>query len=397
MSRYVGKANFGEIMAPGTGGLPVSPDMLEHLSGTEWLTGPPFLRVVLTANGNLQMLMSSWYGAKVTVAAVKNEAIPSEALFGGKEAPREYDRRVNIQTEKGVFCVASSRIVLSNPEAVEAVESGKVGVAQLFKYMKVLPHFWLNDAGVVENEGQLRLWREYVLEGNGIQCRIREDFRPNFLQMHAPEGTPSPDMEPAVDIQNKAGLGLRKLPSVEHMGNIMAGNQCMNLLADDLSLRVHPLQRCLLTSSGTTSRIIASYYLSPVQIVILRSAELPQESNDHTTTYVRRIVMVCKDVAVARAHTVARVDNPEFLEALKSKSCSIASIYRTYDLLPQFELLDVQLTAEASDEAAAGFGRRYKLCAPGIECEVHEEFSRSILDLTDVDDVPGIPRIYDLQ
>eukprot|EP00971_Amphidinium_carterae_P307926 6119556-Amphidinium_carterae.1 len=44
----------------------------------------------------------------------------STCLVQGKEAPREYDRRVNIQTDQGVFCVASSRIVLSNPDAVEA-------------------------------------------------------------------------------------------------------------------------------------------------------------------------------------------------------------------------------------------------------------------------------------
>mmetsp|Transcript_23108 Transcript_23108/g.53109 ORF Transcript_23108/g.53109 Transcript_23108/m.53109 type:complete len:388 (-) Transcript_23108:64-1227(-) len=387
MSRYVGQANFGEIMEPGSGGLPISPDMLEHLSGTEWLTGPEFLRVVLTANGSLQMLMSAWFGAKVSVTAVKNEAIPAEALFGGKEAPREYDRRVNIQTDQGVFCVASSRIVLSNPDAVEAVESGRVGVAQLFKYMKVLPHFWLNDAGIVENEGQIRLWREYVLEGNGIQCRIREDFRPNFLHMHEGIGN-------GTDGSSEGDSPTRK-PSAEHMGNIMAGNQCLNLLADDASLRVHPLQRCLLTSSGTTSRIIASYYLSPVQIVILRSSEVQATTNDDMTAYERKIAMVCKGVAVARAHTVAKVDNPEFLKALRSKDCTIAGIFRTYDLLPQFDLLDVNLGAE--DETGRGFGRRYKLKAPGIECEVHEEFSSSILDLSNVDDVPGIPNIYDIQ
>eukprot|EP00971_Amphidinium_carterae_P307927 6119556-Amphidinium_carterae.2 len=53
------------------------------------------------------------------------------------------------------------------------VESGRVGVAQLFKYMKVLPHFWLNDAGIVENEGQIRLWREYVLEGRIHGCHMQ--------------------------------------------------------------------------------------------------------------------------------------------------------------------------------------------------------------------------------
>mmetsp|Transcript_9280 Transcript_9280/g.20785 ORF Transcript_9280/g.20785 Transcript_9280/m.20785 type:complete len:397 (-) Transcript_9280:31-1221(-) len=396
MSRYAGQANFGEIMAPGAGGLPISPDMLEHLSGSEWMDGPPFLRVVLTANGNLQMLMSAWYGAKVTVEAVRNEAIPSEALFGGKDSPREFDRRVNIKTDKGVFCVASSRIVLTNPAAVEAVESGKVGVAQLFKYMKILPHFWLNDAGIVENEDQQsRLWREYVLEGNGIQCRIREDFRPNFLQMHAPEGTPSPDMMSPAMLKEK---GLKRLASVEHMGNIMAGNQCVNLLADEMSLCVHPLQRCLLTSSGTTSRIIAAYYLSPVQVVILRSAELPSDTPDlDCAVFERKIVMVCKDVAVARARTKSTVTKPEFLQALKVKDCSIASIFRKFDLLPQFDLLDVQLDSETiSSDGAPGFGRCYKLTAPGIECEVCEEFSRCILDLSNVEHVPGIPSIYNI-
>lgn len=35
-----------------------------------------------------------------------------------------------------VFCVATSRIILSEQRAVDAVESGGVGIAQLFKHFR---------------------------------------------------------------------------------------------------------------------------------------------------------------------------------------------------------------------------------------------------------------------
>lgn len=42
-----------------------------------------------------------------------------------------------------VFCVATSRIILSEKRAVEAVESQGVGIAQLFKHFHILPSFYL--------------------------------------------------------------------------------------------------------------------------------------------------------------------------------------------------------------------------------------------------------------
>lgn len=39
----------------------------------------------------------------------------------------------------------------------------------------------------------MQLWRDYVLEGSGIECRIREDFSPNFLDLKPKQGYPEKD------------------------------------------------------------------------------------------------------------------------------------------------------------------------------------------------------------
>lgn len=56
------------------------------------------------------------------------------------------------------------------------VNSGKVGLGQLFRYLDKLPTFEIIDAGTTDSNG---MWRKYKLECSEISCEILEEFVPN--------------------------------------------------------------------------------------------------------------------------------------------------------------------------------------------------------------------------
>lgn len=56
-------------------------------------------------------------------------------MIGDKLNPH-MSTRCSRQKHAQVFCVATSRIILSEQRAVDAVESGGVGIAQLFKHFR---------------------------------------------------------------------------------------------------------------------------------------------------------------------------------------------------------------------------------------------------------------------
>lgn len=66
-------------------------------------------------------------------------------------SPKVYNREVDIAVCRGekrtVFCVARSTVTVYSDEIEEAVQSGQVGVGQLFRRYNLLPEFRLLDAG----------------------------------------------------------------------------------------------------------------------------------------------------------------------------------------------------------------------------------------------------------
>lgn len=75
-----------------------------------------------------------------------------------------------------VFCTASSVITVSSPHCVQLVESGKVGIGQLFRFLDRLPTFSLLEIGRLENGC---LWRKYILSSIELECIIEEVFSTN--------------------------------------------------------------------------------------------------------------------------------------------------------------------------------------------------------------------------
>lgn len=166
----------------------------------------PLDRMALTANGNLQRLMASYYDAPVTVVVdscvlqqqppppprepaedantsdncnKNNDAtadveklsttttctssLPNQGTYnhnrnGGvnstttastptvQRRPQIWNRVVRLQVYGQTFCTATSVIVVRDTVCQQLVASGQVGLGQLFRYLDLLPDFILHNA-----------------------------------------------------------------------------------------------------------------------------------------------------------------------------------------------------------------------------------------------------------
>lgn len=129
----------------------------------------PLERIVITANGNLQRILSAYYGAPISVVIKKCE----------KKSDYKYDREVDLVVNGQVACTARGEIVLHSDECIEAIESKSIGVGQLFRFLGVLPTFTLLGVGRANNQ----LWREYELSCPQLKCTFVETFSENFLDI----------------------------------------------------------------------------------------------------------------------------------------------------------------------------------------------------------------------
>lgn len=134
-------------------------------------------RILVTANGNLQRILSSWYDAPVHVLV---DHCTLDSSTG------TWDRLVHLQvqittarrtTTSISCCQAHATITIHDDTCQELVQTGQVGLGQLFRYLDRLPTFFLVDAGYNPDGG---LWRLYQLNCKELSCTIREDFIPNL-------------------------------------------------------------------------------------------------------------------------------------------------------------------------------------------------------------------------
>ena len=168
--------------------------------------------MALTANGNLQRLVSSYYDAPVSVvvdscvmrAATTNRATGTATSLLPSTTPKTWDRTVHLTVFGGQnFCTAVSVITVHDPLCQQLVQSGQVGLGQLFRYLDLLPEFTLRGAGTGtstsavegdehDNAGTGKgssdgasggFWRDYTLSCAELTCDIHEEFRPGLWDM----------------------------------------------------------------------------------------------------------------------------------------------------------------------------------------------------------------------
>jgi hypothetical protein len=88
------------------------------------------------------------------------------------EIPMVFDRKVELVCFGLTKCIAESLITISDPFIIELIDSQKVGLGQLFRYLNVLPVFTLVDVQRL----QQGFCRTYILETKGMTCKIKETF-----------------------------------------------------------------------------------------------------------------------------------------------------------------------------------------------------------------------------
>lgn len=66
-------------------------------------------------------------------------------------------------------------ITVNDDTCRQLVQSGQVGLGQLFRYLDLLPQFELQQAGRHANNNG-GWWRVYELKCRQVTCHIREDF-----------------------------------------------------------------------------------------------------------------------------------------------------------------------------------------------------------------------------
>ncbi|KAJ8604335.1 hypothetical protein CTAYLR_002509 [Chrysophaeum taylorii] len=119
----------------------------------------PMQRVALTSNGNFQRVLSSYHNRPVQIRVIRNE----------KVGPGLYERAVVLSCRERPCCVAQS-VVATQPAASELVDSGAIGIGQLFERLGELPKFSLIE--VAKNERTIS--RVYTLASAHVACYIEE-------------------------------------------------------------------------------------------------------------------------------------------------------------------------------------------------------------------------------
>ncbi|KAG0250686.1 hypothetical protein BG011_008181 [Mortierella polycephala] len=130
-----------------------------------------FERILLTANGNLQRLISAYFNKTVTVEIIENQQVPlheneDPAVFA------RFRREVNLLCNGKVFCNAKSQVLIKDEKVYDLVVKNGVGIGQIFRYLDRLPSFDLHGLGRTEDT----FWREYSLRIPGVDCRLLEVF-----------------------------------------------------------------------------------------------------------------------------------------------------------------------------------------------------------------------------
>jgi len=120
-------------------------------------------RIILTADGNLQRMMSAYLNDEVILEMKSFERIPGTNNF---------DREINLKSRGKVFCNAQSQLEVTSTKILCLLEERGFGLGQLFSSLGLLPSFRLISCGKTTEI----LFRKYALEIDGMICTITEVF-----------------------------------------------------------------------------------------------------------------------------------------------------------------------------------------------------------------------------
>ena len=140
------------------------------LSLPDGFTG--FERMLLTANGNLQRLISAYFNKTVTVKILENQHVALTEDDKATSVLARFQREVDLLCNEKVFCNAKSQVLVKDPKIYDLIVNEGVGIGQIFRYLDKLPSFELHGLGRTSHT----FWREYSLRIPGVDCRLLEVF-----------------------------------------------------------------------------------------------------------------------------------------------------------------------------------------------------------------------------
>ena len=127
----------------------------------------PAQRVALTANGNLQRVLSAYHNERVTIRVLSHE----------RESLGLWRRRVVLELADRPACVARSSVVARTRTAIEEASKGG-GLGQLFSELGGKQEFSLLEVARAE----ATFSRVYVLSNAHLVCHIEEVMPLNLFE-----------------------------------------------------------------------------------------------------------------------------------------------------------------------------------------------------------------------
>ena len=368
----------------------------------------PLQRVILSANGNLQRLVSSYHDSPVTVHTVY-----SRGIGAGR-----YERQVDLCIFGTAFARATSTVSLDREDCVRAIEDEGVAIGQLFRRFNILPEYELEAAGFRlhgscssaatpldvhahdqssaspaaadgvsalvagrDPEGLFapadrQFWRRYTLSGEGIVCHIHEDIRCDVFELtpSAPSQRPPSSAQgedAAEDAPSTSGAGLIELaPTPPSLGDIMAPATTFARLPKGFT----PLQRLLLTANGNVERIVSSYHGQPAQIYV-------SLNHRRGSIHDRVVTLMLGGRQLMLAKSTCCLVDEEWVRVMEAEKLSVGALFRRFNVMPTFTLHAAGLLP------GGAFWRQYELRTLGLTCQIHETFEACCLSHDDDDSI----------
>jgi hypothetical protein len=361
----------------------------------------PLGRLVVTANGNLQRIVSSWSNQAVSVVVLRNELLgegKAEAELAEEAAvvaaarvrPLRFARRVHLECGSRCFAVAESVVTLRSAELIAAVSSGAVGIGQLFRQFDLLPAFELRRVALVAGRalpvgagapasppaaGEL-IERDYSLRAWGIECDISEWIDLSQLPPTPPPSAGGP-LEHGLQEQQREQQHLlleHDPPAAGHFGDVMSGTRTAVTLSDAW---MTPLERVLSTANGNVQRLLSSALNCPVSVVVVEPGRVVGDRDG--SRVLQRAVRIVGPGGVTLCEAQSEVSvRGAALERLTASEVEVGALFgrpgERGATLPRFTLESVRRCAQG------GLERSYRLVAPAACVRVSERFAPAVFE-----------------
>ncbi|KAI0048734.1 hypothetical protein FA95DRAFT_1005763 [Auriscalpium vulgare] len=132
-------------------------------------------RIMLSAQGDLQRLLSSFFARPIDINRIYAHTSP-RTHPASEERPLTQRREVHLLCARKTACVATSTVTITAPQCERLFLDEKFAIGQMFRKLQRTPEFALLDCGAGVENGKRTLWRRYVLATEGFECDITEVF-----------------------------------------------------------------------------------------------------------------------------------------------------------------------------------------------------------------------------